>query len=260
MSLGEIEAAAGRVAEARLARRRIGPLPGLGSIEAGYEAQRRANAILEARLGPRIGHKIGGTTAQMRDYLNLSEPVAGEIFATTVHPRGETLRIADYVRPGIETEIAVRLGRDLPPRAEPYAREDAAEAVDAVMAAIEVVDDRYEDFRAIGAPTLIADNAFDAGSVLGDPVADFAALDLGRLRARTLVDGREVSTALSDMLMGHPMDALAWLANRRSTLGLGLEAGGFVSLGSITPVAWVDGPVRYRIEVEALGAVEIAFG
>jgi 2-keto-4-pentenoate hydratase len=55
------------------------------------------------------------------------------------------------------------------------------------------------------------------------------------------------------------MDALAWLANRRSSLGLGLEAGTFVSLGSITPVQWVEKPSSFRIEVEALGAVEVAF-
>jgi 2-keto-4-pentenoate hydratase len=90
-------------------------------------------------------------------------------------------------------------------------------------------------------------------------VRDFNALDLGALRARTLIDGQEVATGLSDALLGHPMDALAWLANRRSRLGLGLEAGTFVSLGSITPVQWVEKPGTFRIEVEALGAVEVAF-
>jgi 2-keto-4-pentenoate hydratase len=127
------------------------------------------------------------------------------------------------------------------------------------MAAVEIVDDRYEDFRTIGAETLLADNAFNAGSILGEPVRDFNALDLAALRARTLIDGREIATGLSDMLLGHPMDALAWLANRRSRLGLGLDADTFVSLGSITPVQWVETPSAFRIEVEALGAVEVVF-
>jgi 2-keto-4-pentenoate hydratase len=259
MAQDRIEAAATLVARARLERTPLPRLDALATLEDGYAAQQRANAALEERLGPRVGHKIGGTTGPMRAYINVPEPVAGEVFATIVHADGARLRIGDYRRAGVETEIAVRLARDLPPRDEPYTPEDVAEAVDAVMAAIEVVDDRYEDFRTVGAPTLVADNAFDAGSILGDPARGLAPLDTGRLRARTLIDGREVATGTSDALLGHPMDALAWLANRRSALGLGLEAGGFVSLGSITPVQWVAAPARYRIEVEALGAVEVAF-
>jgi 2-keto-4-pentenoate hydratase len=259
MAESGVAAAAAWIVEARLARRAIGPHPDVTTIELGYEVQQAANALLEQQLGPRVGHKIGGTTAPMRAYLNLPEPVGGEIFATTVFPDGATLRLADYRRPGIETEIAVRLGQDLPPQDDLYTPEDVAAAVDEVMAAIEVVDDRYEDFRTLGAPTLVADNAFDAGSVLGHAVRDLNPMDTGRLEARTLVDGREVATGLSDMLLGHPMDALAWLANRRSSLGLGLEAGSFVSLGSITPVQWLDRPAAFRIEVEGLGAVELRF-
>jgi 2-keto-4-pentenoate hydratase len=255
----QAEAAAKLVVEARLARRRLGRLAGIETVEDGYEVQRRANAALEGHLGPRVGHKIGGTTAPMRAYINIPEPVAGEIFATTAHAAGARLKLRDFVRPGVETEIAVRLGSDLPARRQPYTREEVAEAVDAVMAAIEIVDDRYEDFRTVGAATLVADNAFDAGSLLGEPVRDLDPLDTGNLRARTLKDGRLVAEGLSDLLMGHPMDALAWLANRRSSLGLGLEAGGFVSLGSITPVQWLERPATFRIEVQGLGSVEVSF-
>ena len=61
--------------------------------------------------------------------------------------------------------------------------------------------------------------------------------------------------------LGHPLEALTWLANRHSGLGLGLAAGSFVSLGTITPVQWVeDGPATYRIEVERLGEVAVEVG
>ncbi|MEK0081672.1 2-keto-4-pentenoate hydratase [Benzoatithermus flavus] len=257
MQTEALTAAAETVVAARLGRRRLGRLQALERLEDGYAVQAAANARLEAVLGPRVGHKIGGTTAAMRRYLNVPEPMAGEIFTAQAHPDGASVRRDDHVRLGIETEIAVRLGRDLPPRSEPYRRADVAEAVAAVMAAIELVDDRYEDFATIGAATLIADNAFDAGSILGAPVADWRGLDLGRLVARTIRDGVVIAEGTSDALYGHPLDALAWLAERRRMLGLGLAAGSFVSLGSITPVAWVEGPARYRIEVERLGAVEV---
>ena len=168
------------------------------------------------------------------------------------------VRRGDFVRLGIETEIAVRLGRDLPARAAAYGRAEAAAAVAALMPAIELVDDRYEDFATIGGPTQIADNAFDAGSVLGPEHSGWQALDLAALTARTWRDGVLVAEGRSDVLLGHPLDALAWIANRRSSLGLGLAAGSFVSLGTITPVQWAaDGPATYTIEVEQLGKVAV---
>ena len=151
---------------------------GITTLDDGYAVQQRANALLEGRLGARAGHKIGGTTEAMRRYINVPEPLAGEVFASQVHDDGATVRRSDFVRLGIETEIAVRLAHDLPPQPAPYARDDAARAVAGCMASIELVDDRYDDFTAIGGPTQIADNAFDAGVVLGRPRADWQGLDL----------------------------------------------------------------------------------
>lgn len=249
--------AAATVAAARLRRERLGRLEALASVEDAYQVQRVANSYLEQHLGPRVGHKIGGTAEPMRRYLNIAEPMAGEIFASTVHPDGAKIPRSGFLRLGIETEIAVRLAQPLPPRTEPWRREEVADAVGAVMAAIELVDDRYQTFDTVGAATLIADNALDAGSILGAPITDWRPLDLAALEARTIHDGRLVAKGPGRELYGHPLDALTWLANRRRLLGLPLDRDSFVSLGSITPVQWVDGPGRYRIEIDVLGGVEI---
>jgi 2-keto-4-pentenoate hydratase len=252
-----LTAAVERVVEARLGRSRLARIETLASLDDGYIVQHRANERLEPRLGARVGHKIGGTTEAMRRYIHAPEPLGGEIFASQVHPDGATIRRAEHVRLGIETEIAVRLGHALPARTETYSRDEIAGAVAEMMAAIELVDDRYVDFTSVGAPTLVADNAFDAGSVLGTPVASWRGLDLAGLTARTFRDGIPVAEGRSDALLGHPLDALAWLANCRSRQGLGLAAGSFVSLGTITPVQWVAAASAWRIEVEALGAVSV---
>ena len=255
-----LTAAATEVVAARLGRRRLARLEGVDTLEDGYAVQARANALLEAKLGRRVGHKIGGTTEAMRRYINVPEPLAGEVFADQVHADGATVRRADFVRLGIETEIAVRLGGDLPARDLPYGRDEVANAVASFHAAIELVDDRYVDFATIGGPTQIADNAFDAGSILGEPVTHWRNLDLGGLTARTFRQGTLIASGLSDALLGHPLDALAWLANRRARLGLGLAAGAFVTLGTIstiTPVVWVSEPGEFRIEVESLGGVGV---
>ena len=255
MERDTIERAAAEVARRRLAKERLAALDGIRGEDAGYAVQRLANARLEARLGPVVGHKIGGTTEAMRRLIGACEPVAGEVFAETVHPTPARLSFDAFLRPGIETEIAVRLGRDLPPGDAPFDRSRVAEAVAEVMAAIEIVDDRYEDFRRVGIATIVADNAFNAASILGEPRREWRGLDLAGLVARTRIDGRCVAEARSDALMGHPFEALRWLADRRAVLGHGLAAGSFVSLGTITPVQWLDRPCEVRIEVEELGEV-----
>ena len=249
--------AAATVVTARLGRQRLRRLADVTTLGDGYVVQQRANALLEGRLGPRVGHKIGGTTESMRRYINVPEPLAGEVFASQVHADGASVRRGEFVRLGIESEIAVRLARDLPPRPAPYMRGDVALAVAACMASIELVDDRYDDFATIGGPTQIADNAFDAGVILGRPRLDWHGLDLAALTARTWCDGVLLAEGRSDALLGHPLDALAWLATKRSSLGLGLAAGTFVSLGTITPVQWADGPSHFRVEVEGLGEVAV---
>lgn len=237
-----------------------GRLDGLAIAEdEGYAVQNEANAALAGKLGAIAGHKIGATAEGMRKLLNVPGPIAGDVFASTVHQKRATLRLADYVLPGVETEMAVRIGRDLTPDEAPWSRERIATAVAAVLPAIEIVDNRYTDFPKAGAGTIIADNAFNAGSILGPETTDWQHLPLDRLTARTLIDGQEVGTGLSDELLGHPLNALVWLADRYAGLGRTLEAGRFVSLGTITPVQWIKSPCAVQIEVEGLGGVEVVF-
>ena len=248
--------------ESRVVENRVkgGRLEGLGLDEdTGYTVQADANVVLEQTLGPVAGHKIGATADGMRRLLNVPGPIAGDVFAATVHQGNATLRLADHVRPGVETEIAVRIARDLTPDEAPWTIERIGPVVAALMPAIEIVDDRYADFKSAGAGTIIADNAFNAASILGPETTDWQGLTLDALTARTIIDGEEVATGLSDELLGHPLNALVWLADRYAGLGRTLKAGRFVSLGTITPVQWIAGPCAVEIEVEGLGGVGVVF-
>ncbi len=209
-----------------------------------------AQLALARRLGadPPAGFKIGATAATMQRYLGLSGPAAGFMAAPGLHASGVTLRHADYLRPGVECEVAVRLARDLPPADCTPA--GAAEAVGSLMAAIEVVENRYGDLAALGVPTLIADQVFHAAAVLGDAAADWRTLDLIGLRGRITVDGALRGEGLAGDLLGDPMRCLAWLAGSEVARAFGgLRAGQVVMLGSVTPPIWLDGP----------GPVSVAF-
>jgi 2-oxo-3-hexenedioate decarboxylase/2-keto-4-pentenoate hydratase len=225
----------------------------------GYAVQQASQRLLsEAGLGPLAGHKIGCTTDVMQAFLGIPNPCGGQIYARSVLQQRARVPRSRLVRPGIECEIAVALGRDLLAADSPYDRGNVAAAVRAVMPAIEIVDDRYRDFRAAGVPLLIGDDFFNSGCVLGEPVEDWQALDLASLTGVTVIDGREAGRGTGASVMGHPLNALAWLANARLIHGLEpLRAGQFVLLGSLVATQWVDAGMRTRIEIEGLGAVEL---
>src|SRR6202453_660954 len=189
-----IETAARQLVRQRLSLAPIDPAEDMrpdNEFEA-YAFQAAVNRQLsQSGLGLPVGHKIGCTTPVMQAYLGISNPCAGEIFAATVVESRGVVSRARYRRLGVECEIAIGLSRDVAADEAPFTRESIASYVDAVMAGIEIVDDRYRDFRLLGAPTLIADNFFNAGCVLGEPIRDWRRLDLGRLEGRTLINGRE---------------------------------------------------------------------
>lgn len=228
----------------------------------GYALQRVLNGLLTvAGMGAQVGHKIGCTTPVMQAFLGIPNPCAGRIFEKTVLRGTARLPRSGFVRLGIECEIAVELARDIDVEAGPATRDSVAASVGAVMAAIEIVDDRYRDYRTIGVPTLIADDFFDSGCVLGRPVRDWRRLDLARLTGVTFINGSEVGRGTGALVMGDPLQALAWLANSRAKHGLGpLNAGEFVLLGSVVETKWLNAGDQVRIEIEELGEIELLVG
>ena len=223
-----------------------------------YRVQGEVNKELAEKLGQPVGHKIGCTTPVMQAFLGIPNPCAGEVFESTVlHGKASVSRKA-YRRLGIECELVVELAKDITPKDAPFTLDTIGDAVGAVMAGIEIVDDRYRDYRSFGVPSLIADNFFNAGCVLGKPVTDWHKLDLCAIHGRTLINGEEVGRGDGSMVLGHPLQALAWLANSRAKRGQGLERGRFVFLGSLVETKWLDAGDKARIEVDGLGSLELA--
>src|SRR5262249_36509595 len=156
-----------------------------------------------AKAMPPGGFKIGATGRRMQEYLGLSGPAAGFMAFGNVLRSGATVRFADFVRPGAECELAVRLARDLPPR--PCSAEQAADAVGDLVVGIEIVENRYGELLEVGVPTLIADQVYHGAAVLGGQgQGDWRSLDIPTLRGRLVVDGHVRDEGAGAELMGHP--------------------------------------------------------
>jgi 2-oxo-3-hexenedioate decarboxylase/2-keto-4-pentenoate hydratase len=263
MEAQAIDEAADLLAKARLGRERFAGLPdGLRPVDEAeaYAIQDGLHARLEAAgRGPLVGYKIGCTTAVMQRFLGIDNPCAGGVLQPGVQRRDGAFRHADFLRVGVECEIAVALACDLPGAAAPYDRHNVSAAIGACMAAIEVVDDRYEDYRALDPLTLVADDFFHAGCVLGEPVEDWRGLDLSAARGRMTINGAKVGSGRGGDVLGHPLAALAWLANLHAAHDRPLRAGAFVLLGSVVETRWLEPGDQVEIAIEGLGNASATF-
>lgn len=225
--------------------------------EAGvYAIQDGLHTLLQNNgAGARAGYKIALSTATMQKMLGADRPCMGALFANSIWPSPCTLGHSDYLHLGMECEVAVRLGADLVPGDTPFTRASVAPAVAACHAAFEVIDDRDADYGASDAYSLIADNCWNAGVVLGPEVSDWQSIDFDASRGSLLVNGNEVASGLLSDAMGHPFEALAWLANLMAERGLMIEHGTLVMTGSIVPTTFVKPGDQVTYQADNLGEV-----
>jgi 2-keto-4-pentenoate hydratase len=225
------------------------------NLDEAYAIRRAFEEIEEtAGRGAIAGYKIGLTTPVMQKLCGVDEPCYGAIFAREVHHCRAELAAADYCRLGVETEIAFRLGDDLPRGGD---LGEVGAAVESCMAAIELIEDLGYDYTRLDAAAMVAGNVWNAGVVLGTPVTGWRDQDLARARARLSTNGREIDSGNGGDVMGHPLNALAWLADKLAAVGTPLRRGMIVMTGSMVPIQYPVAGDRVVIEVSGLGSAEL---
>jgi len=265
-SVPRIERAGEWLFEAHRARAPFAPMPAeLAPRDAdeAYAIQSEFVGMRAAVLGQVTGYKIALTTPAMRAMVGLNDSIAGDMMEKTIlRSRPDAIasvRAADYVRLIVEFEIGVELAEDLPAIGAPYNRESVARSVAALMPALELADDRNADYKILPgrALMLVADNAWNEGAVLGEPVREWRGIDLAALQGVASINGKNVGTGHGRDVMGHPLDALAWLANHLAARGLGLWRGDIVITGSLVTSKFPKAGDAIRFEAGDLGAVEL---
>jgi 2-keto-4-pentenoate hydratase len=250
------------IAEHRISGTSLADMPAELKPAAETAAYHIQAAVLDrltaAGYGSLVGWKVGVTTPQMRVAMGFDTPIGGGMLAGGRTENGATIRCADYLRIGVECEMAFVLGAPLGGGSVPVDVAVAGAAVASLHPAIELIDDRYGvTYRDFGVPTIIADSAFHAGFVLGPAVPDWQRLDLGALRGVTRANGVVMSTGYGRDVQGHPLASLAWMANRLTTLGRRLEPGQIVSTGSLPVHHWCSPGETVETEIEHVGLLRL---
>jgi len=255
--------AAARLHDAHQRRERFAPLPpdlAPKTPEEAYAIQDAFLALRSDKLGPIAGYKISLSSEEMRRFVGVDAPQSGAILRSQLRRTPARVRAADYVNLIVEFEIAVEMGDDLPAADAPFTRERILQAVGAVMPAIEIADDRNADYSQLSRHPheLIADNGWNEGAVLDEAVSDWRSLDLAQVVGVATINGRKVGEGRGGAAMGHPLDALAWIANHLASLGRGLLRGQIVITGSLITSKPAKAGDHIEFAVEGLGKVELA--
>ena len=263
MNKEELKQAAGILALTRVRNQPIDQLPDkyrpADEAEA-YLVQEQVHLLFdETGYGKRVGYKIGCTTEVMQKFLQINNPCSGGILNTSTNYIATSAQHENFSHPGVECEIAAFIGTDLIPDGNPFTRESVAPSVKALFAAIEIVDDRWTDYKSVDTPTLIADDFFASGIVLSQPKRIEEAPDLFSTIGRMTINGKQVGKGFTSDILGHPYEALAWLANSLATRGKNLKTGEIVMLGSVVETQWVLPGDEVSVDVEGIGDALVKF-
>lgn len=262
MNTLRFQRAARHLFEAHERRERFAPLPAElapGSGEEAYAIQDAFVALRAEKLGAIVGYKVALTSEEMRRFVGVDAPQAGAMLETTVRRSPARVDAQDYSRLLVEFEIAVEMAEDLPAADAPFLRERVAQAVGAVMPALELADDRHADYAELSKHPfeLIADNAWNEGAVLGHPVKAWQGIDLGAVRGVATLNGQVVGEGRGADAMGHPFNAVAWIADHLAAHGRGLLRGDVVITGSLITTKRANSGDLFRFSVDGLGEVEL---
>lgn len=252
---------AGQVLRWHAQRERFEPFAarfGIVDVSSAYDVQ---DVVVRRRCDERgtkpVGYKIGLTSPRMQTMCGINSPIAGVVLGTEVHSSGSSVPLSRFVRLGIEFELAVRIARDVDAGAVPETIAETAAIVEAICPAVELVEDRDADYsKGLDALSLVADNSWNGGIVLGDFRTDFP--EPGDIAATVALNGETIDRGNSRDALGHPYAPVAWLAKHLAGRGQNLRQGDVIMTGSIVPTRFPKAGERYRLTLDGVGSVDIA--
>lgn len=208
------------------------------------------------------GYKIGLTSRAMQMAMKIDTPDFGVLLDDMYFANGAQIPAADFTDPRIEVELGFVLKEPL--FGEDVTVDEVIAATDYVVPALELIAARSfrvdpETGYTRNVFDTIADNAANAGYIVGDTRLDPNEIDLPWAGAMLYLNGEIEETGLAGGVMGHPAHGIRWVCRRFAPHGIGLEPGHFILAGSFTRPVIVRAGDNIRADYGELGTIEVDF-
>jgi 2-keto-4-pentenoate hydratase len=234
----------------------VRPIIGDADLALAYEVQ-SAWVRGEIDAGARVvGHKIGLTSPAVQTQLGVDQPDFGVLLDTMQRSGDEEIPADRLLQPRIEAEIAFVLSQGL--FHPPFSDERLHDAVDYVVAALEICDSRVSGWD-IRITDTVADNASSALFVLSDSHVTLEGFVPRNATMSLMRNGEVVSEGDGRSCLGDPINALRWLAETAAEHGDPLKAGDVVLSGALGPMVNVEPGDEFVAEISGLGRVRAKF-
>jgi 2-keto-4-pentenoate hydratase len=221
------------------------------SLEEAYFLQ---NALAHALdpSGPRAW-KVGAPAPD-------ATPLFAPMVSAWIQHDGATLDEPRLRLRGLEAEIAFLLGADLPPRAQPYSREEIVAAIASCHPAIEELESAFTVPSEAARFSMISDLQTHGGFVYGPAVPGWQQIEFSResvtlsVDSNVMVERTASNTAGTDLLR-----LLVYLANDGAVRTGGLKRGDWITTGSWTGNTFAPAGSRVNVRFSTAGAVSLRF-
>jgi len=254
-----IETLARDLLEAERTKRPIAPFtqqyPEL-TVEDAYAVQLQVKDQKLSEGRKVIGKKVGLTSIAMQKMLGVNEPDYGHLLDDMKIADDSIVHISEFISPKIEAEIGFILGEDLKGPNVTYL--DVLMATKYVTPVLEIIDSRIADWQIQLADT-VADNGSSAKVVVGTQVTEIAGVDLRTAGMVLYRNGEITATGSGAAALGHPAQAVAWLANKLAEFDISLKAGELILPGALSAAVPVKKGDHIQAQFGTLGSVSVTF-
>ncbi len=203
-----------------------------------------------------VGKKIGVTSKAVMNMLGVYQPDFGWLTDAMACSNGQAIAMSGLIQPKAEGEVAFVLKKTL--KGPGVTAADVLVATEGVMTCFEIVDSRIQDWK-IKIQDTVADNASCGVFVLGDRLMDVREVDLATCGMVLEKNGEVLATGAGAAALGHPANAVAWLANTLGVRGIALEAGEVVLSGALGPMVPVQAGDNLQVSIGGLGSCSVRF-
>jgi 2-oxo-3-hexenedioate decarboxylase len=221
-----------------------------------YAIQDEIRRRKEARGHKTAGLKCGLTSFAKMKQMGVATPVFGFVSDYMARPDGGEIKLSELIHPKVEAEICIVTKAPLKGPGCHVAAVMAA--TDLVLPAVEVIDSRYRDFK-FDLKSVIADNTSSSRFVIGGRPRDLEELDLRTLGVVLEINGEIRSMAAGAAVLGHPLAAVAMLANHLGARDQQIPAGTFIMTGGVTEAIGVKAGDSVAVRFQDLGTVSMRF-
>ena len=201
------------------------------------------------------GFKIALASKIQQELCGIDHPIAGGIFANEIKSSPSTFDLKNFHGLGLEFEIAVTLSDDLKPDMGPFNKENIRKYIKCLSPAFELIIDRNADYSNIDPLTMITDNAWCSGIVLGKEIPNWEKLDLDTIQSELLWNNEAPQGAM--IKDATPLESLAWVSNLFTSMGRIIPKNSVIITGSVIKTRAPESGDHIIYKVGQLSEVEI---